>query len=61
MSTASMTASDIEKDSQSAELADNGPNIVWWDGHDDLENTLNWKSWKKWSNVYIVAVTSFVT
>ena len=42
-----MTAADIEKDSQPAELADNDPNIVWWDGDDDPENLLNWKPWKK--------------
>jgi len=36
-----MTAADTEEDSQPAELADNDPNIVWWDGDDDPENPLN--------------------
>lgn len=56
-----MTAVDIEKDSQPAGLADNDPNIVWWDGDDDPENPLNWKPWKIWSDVYTVAVISSVT
>ena len=42
-----MAAADIEKDSQPAGLADNDPNIVWWDGDDDPENPLNWKPWKR--------------
>lgn len=56
-----MTVTDIGKDSQPVGLADSDPNIVWWDGDDDPENPLNWGPWKKWSNDYIVAVTSFIT
>ncbi|KAH8799827.1 major facilitator superfamily domain-containing protein [Xylogone sp. PMI_703] len=35
-------------------------NIVWWDGEDDPANPMNWNEGKKWSQVAIIAVLTFL-
>jgi MFS family permease len=41
--------------------ADHDPNVVWWDGEDDPENPMNWKSFRKWSAIAIVSGVTFLT
>jgi hypothetical protein len=42
------------------EFGNYNDNIVWWDGDDDPENPMNWGEKKKWSQVAIVAVLTFL-
>jgi hypothetical protein len=37
------------------------PNIVDFDGPDDLENPLNWTYWKKWGMVMLISAITFLT
>ncbi|KAK5108074.1 hypothetical protein LTR62_008791 [Meristemomyces frigidus] len=37
------------------------PNIVDWDGPDDLANPLNWKQTKKWSNIFVLSALTLLT
>lgn len=50
---------DIEKLSHEPS-ADDEANIVWWDGPNDPENPLNFKSWRKTSTMALVAAICFV-
>lgn len=36
--------------------------IVWWDGPEDQnpENPMNWSSTKKWANILVISVISFL-
>jgi hypothetical protein len=60
---------DIEKDaggqddksSKNPALAESDPNDVWWDGPDDPENPLNWPGSKKWSNIFVLSLTTLIT
>lgn len=45
------TAVETEKD----------PNIVDWDGPDDPENPMNWTARKKWANIAILSLLTFLT
>jgi multidrug resistance protein len=36
------------------------PNIVWWDGPNDLENPRNWSNIQKYTNVALVSTMSFI-
>lgn len=37
------------------------PNVVTWDGPDDLENPMNWPMKKKWMNIAVLSVLTLVT
>ncbi|KAF3024751.1 hypothetical protein E8E14_005080 [Neopestalotiopsis sp. 37M] len=37
------------------------PNVVGWDGPNDPENPLNWTSKKKWLNIAVLSILSFIT
>jgi hypothetical protein len=37
------------------------PNIVDFDGPDDMENPLNWTYWKKWGMVMLISAITFLT
>lgn len=46
-----------------AAQAEPGPKlIVWWDEPDDenQENPMNWSSTKKWANILVISVISFL-
>lgn len=36
-------------------------NIVWWDGDDDPTNPMNWSEKKKWTNIAIMSMITFLT
>ncbi|KAI0900128.1 MFS general substrate transporter [Annulohypoxylon nitens] len=54
---------DVEARSDNRELSSNekDPNIVDWDGPNDLENPMNWPDSKKWINISIVSIITIVT
>jgi hypothetical protein len=35
-------------------------NVVWWDGDDDPENPMNWSERKRWSQVAIISLLTFL-
>lgn len=37
------------------------PNVVNWDGPDDIENPLNWPARKKWTNIALLALITTLT
>ena len=39
----------------------NDPNIVSWNGPDDPDNPVNWKSSLKWANVAAISAITFIT
>lgn len=54
---------DIETglDMRETKTNENDPNVVDWDGPDDLENPMNWSDKKKWLNVTILSIMTMVT
>ncbi|KAI1100301.1 bicyclomycin resistance protein [Jackrogersella minutella] len=40
--------------------SDLNPNIIWWNGPDDLENPYNWPRWRKVLNCGLVSAMTFV-
>lgn len=54
---------DVEAGSDNRILSANekDPNIVDWDGPNDLENPMNWPDSKKWINISIVSIITIVT
>ncbi|KAJ9271554.1 hypothetical protein DTO212C5_2346 [Paecilomyces variotii] len=36
-------------------------NTVWWDGDDDPANPMNWSEKKKWANIAVMAMITFLT
>ncbi|KAL2016341.1 hypothetical protein VTK56DRAFT_3853 [Thermocarpiscus australiensis] len=46
---------------EKGEGEDKDPNIVSWDGPDDPANPLNWTNRKKWSNIAVLSVLTFIT
>ena len=58
-STSTVDKKDAEVQAAHQEPAD--PNIVDWDGPDDLGNPVNWSSKRKWTNIAIMAAITFLT
>lgn len=59
---------DVEKGSTSAQIsigdeedAETDPDIVDFDGPDDLQNPLNWSFSKKWGMVLLISAITFLT
>jgi hypothetical protein len=54
---------DISEDNANAaeENKENDPNIVTWDGEDDIGNPRNWSFKKKWTNGGLLAAMTLVT
>ena len=55
------TASEAEEKAQEAETGPPDPNIVDWEGPDDPENPMNWKSGLKWGIVATISSITFIT
>ncbi|KAI9827415.1 MAG: hypothetical protein M1819_006956 [Sarea resinae] len=67
---AKVPSPDIEKaeedkassnDDGTDEFDSDDPNLVFWDGPDDLANPMNWSSWLKMSNIGVVSIITFIT
>lgn len=44
-----------------AETEDVDPNLVWWDGPEDVENPVNWSEGLKSGNVALISLITFIT
>ncbi|KAF1976987.1 MFS general substrate transporter [Bimuria novae-zelandiae CBS 107.79] len=55
------TAGSISSDEEAADMNEEDPNVVFWDGPDDPENPLNWRETKKWGTVTLVSGITFLT
>ncbi|KAF2685796.1 MFS general substrate transporter [Lentithecium fluviatile CBS 122367] len=51
----------ISSDEEVEDVAEHGPDIVFWDGPDDPQNPMNWASAKKWGTVALVSAITFLT
>lgn len=56
-------ASAKHKESPVSECTKQGQdeNTVWWDGDDDPANPMNWSEKKKWANIAVMAMITFLT
>lgn len=52
---------DPEKAQATTTTTEQDPNVVFWDGADDLANPLNWSKGKKWGNIACLSALSFLT
>lgn len=43
------------------DVAPGDPNIVFWDGPDDPQNPMNWTAGKKWANMGMCSLFTFIT
>ena len=55
------TTQDVDEKTPHETTASDDPNIVDWDGPNDPEKALNWTNRKKWSNVAIISIVTFLT
>jgi hypothetical protein len=46
---------------ESGTTSEEEPNIVWWDGPDDPQNSYNWPTWRKVLNCTLISTLTFVT
>lgn len=47
--------------SPAVERIEYDPNVVDWEGADDPAKPINWPSWKKWKNVFVVSSLTLLT
>ncbi|OKL62600.1 hypothetical protein UA08_01671 [Talaromyces atroroseus] len=50
----------VEATSDSANVEEQDPNIVWWDSEDDPANPMNWSLLKKWTNIGLISAITFI-
>ncbi|KAF2842930.1 MFS general substrate transporter [Patellaria atrata CBS 101060] len=49
------------REREKVESTSSEPNIVWWDGDQDPHNPMNWTEKRKWTNIAILSVITFMT
>ena len=52
---------DFEKKEPETHKTEVDPNIIDWDGPDDLKNPINWSDKLKWANIAVIASITFLT
>ncbi|GAP89747.2 putative cycloheximide resistance protein [Rosellinia necatrix] len=55
------TAQPVREDKPAKGVANEDPNIVFWEGDQDPANPMNWPTWKKVANVGIVSILTLLT
>lgn len=58
---AGAATTDVEKGSEEVSAEEDEANIVWWDGPEDLQNPMNFSTWRKMTTIGLVSGICFVT